>query len=300
MALLPDATDVDTVRRCLSKVAVFQHLARRADTRDHQPPGGVLSSISELPHEGELTLLMRPFYVKADAGLARDGAGAGVVRCADPIALRRAAEEALAGHTAILWQAHVPGRKVGVSLWRHRGNFRAEHMVLGLHQRPHTGGMMSLRRSFWHDAILADAKRKLEALDWQGVAMMEYKWDPASDEFWFIEINARYWGYLHLDLYAGKDFPRLQLDGFFGLEASDLGPSRHAVTCRHTLPGEWSWLLSRWRDPALSLGARLASVAEFGLRFLQPGVRGDLLFPDDRRLYLIEAGRFLRQTLGRG
>ncbi|HXH81292.1 MAG TPA: hypothetical protein VNN07_00015, partial [Candidatus Tectomicrobia bacterium] len=247
--LIPDAVPYPVVQRCLSKVLTEGWL-RAGDmaARAHLPPGGIIDSVDALPDRATLAAVAPPFYLKGDAGLARTGGEAVVRRCADAETLLREARALLPRYRALLWQGHVTGRKVGVSLWRHRGEIVAENMTLGVHMQPHTGGMMSLRRTFWHPALLEDARRKLAALGWQGVAMMEYVWNPDTDEFWLIEMNARYWGYLHLDLYAGKDFPALQLAGFFGEVRRDLGPPARAASCRHTVPGEINYLVSWLRD----------------------------------------------------
>jgi predicted ATP-grasp superfamily ATP-dependent carboligase len=55
--------------------------------------------------------------------------------------------------------------------------------------------------------MLASAERMLEALSWHGVAMVEFKWDEATDTFWLLEINGRFWGSLPLALACGVDFP---------------------------------------------------------------------------------------------
>lgn len=298
--LLPDAPGYEVWQRCMSKVQTHRCLEAAGAAGDHLPPGGVLARAEDVPGADRLAGLLAPFYLKGDAGLARHAPDAVVRRCPDPASVGPAARELLERYHAILWQAHAPGRKVGVSLWRHRGEFRAQSMVLGIHMQPHTGGMMSLRRTFWHPTILADARAKVEALGWQGVCMMEYKWDPRTDEFWFIEINARFWGYLHLDLYAGKDFPALQMDAFFGRVRTDLDPPRPRVSCRNTVPGEISHVLSRVRDPRVRWPAKAASVLGFFARFLHPTERADLLFPGDRSLYWRAWARFLGQLRHRG
>jgi hypothetical protein len=195
----------------------------------------------------------------------------------------KTARDLLRRYRGLLWQSYVPGKKVGISLWRHRGDFLAENMTLGMHMYPHTGGTMSLRKTFWHEALLADAKRKLTGLGWQGVAMMEYKWDPILDQFWF------------LDLYVAKDFPALQMDGFFGKPRAALGPPSVTASCRHTVPGEISYLLSRWRDPEISWLAKFGSLVGFLLRFLHPTERADLWFRGDRILYWRAWLEFFRQ-----
>ncbi len=63
--------------------------------------------------------------------------------------------------------------------------------------------------------MLEDARLKLEAMDWHGVAMMEYRWDPETDRFYLMEMNARFWAALHLALFSGVNFPLLLADAFF-------------------------------------------------------------------------------------
>lgn len=296
--LIPDAVPYPVWQRCMSKVVTQRCLlGGSADLRTHLPHGGIIEDTSTIPTRSDLRRVSTPLYLKADAGHARGDLNAAVRRCLDVDSFFQAARDLLLDYRALLWQGYVPGKKVGVSLWRHESEFLAENMVLGLHMQPHTGGMMSLRKSFWHDALLADAKRKLAALDWQGVAMMEYKWDPPTDQFWFIEINARYWGYLHLDLFMGKDFPALQLGGFFGRPRADLGPAQRSVSCRHTMPGEISYLFSRLRDPQVSAFSKLSSLGGFFLRFLHLTECADLWFPGDRSLYWRAWWQFFRRLI---
>jgi hypothetical protein len=53
------------------------------------------------------------------------------------------------------------------------------------------------------------AARLLEALDWHGVAEVEFKLDPRDNVPKFMEINGRFWGSLELAIEAGVDFPYL-------------------------------------------------------------------------------------------
>jgi protein-tyrosine-phosphatase len=47
----------------------------------------------------------------------------------------------------------------------------------------------------------------LEHLQWNGVAMIEYRKNLATGEFTLMEINGRFWGSLPLAVSAGVDFP---------------------------------------------------------------------------------------------
>lgn len=295
--LIPDAVAVEVWQTCLSKVATQLKLLEADLESQHLPPGGIISDTEHSPNAVELGRYTAPFYLKADVNQAVGNGQGVVVRCGDSSTLLEQIAERKSHYHTMLWQCFVPGMQVGVSLWRHCGEILSESMVLGLHTHPDSG-WMSLRKTFWHEEILADAKRKLQRLDWQGVAMMEYKWDPDTDEFWFIEINARYWGYLHLDLFAGKDFPRLQLDAHFGHVSSDMGPPRRQFYCRHTVPGEISYLTALLKAPKLPWYSKVAQSIVFVVLFLHPTMKADLLFPADRRLYWRGWLRFMSDLVG--
>lgn len=124
--------------------------------------------------------------------------------------------------------------------------------------------------------------------------MMEYRWNPASNEFYFIEMNARFWGSLHLALFAGVDFPRLLIDTFNGYPPATLMQFPLGVRSRVTFPGEINYVWSRWKDRRLSLAARSWSILEFLLLSLNPKVHSDLWFPGDTMLYWHGIKRFAK------
>jgi hypothetical protein len=62
---------------------------------------------------------------------------------------------------------------------------------------------------------------------------------------------------------------------------------------------EVGYVLSRLRDPEVSIRARLWTAIEFFLLFLDPRIRADLLWPGDRLLYYRAIGRFLRSFFGK-
>ena len=105
-------------------------------------------------------------------------------------------------------QAIVRGRGTGMNtLWRD-----GEPLVWFCHRRLREidlrGGRSTAAVSTECDPrLLESARRMLKALGWHGVAMVEFKWDEASDTFWLLEINGRFWGSLPLALACGVDFP---------------------------------------------------------------------------------------------
>jgi predicted ATP-grasp superfamily ATP-dependent carboligase len=107
-----------------------------------------------------------------------------------------------------LIQSIVRGRGVGMNtLWR-----EGRPLVWFCHRRLREidlrGGRSTAAESAACDPRLVDAAaRMLSGLHWHGVAMVEFKWDEASGDFWLLEINGRFWGSLPLALAAGVDFP---------------------------------------------------------------------------------------------
>jgi hypothetical protein len=296
--LLPVPDRADTVYRAFSKVAVAEALlGGDADPiwRDMLPPTLIVRRGASIPSHDAIASLGAPYYVKSDASLNRRGQRALLGRCDTVDGVVASLSENLDAFDSILVQGFVPGVKAAVAFCLDaRGDIVTQSGVLGLHTTPHQGGMMSLRESWWHPRMAEVGLAWLRHLDWRGVAMIECKWDPATDRFWLIEINARYWGYLHLDLYAGVDVPRLQADRFFALAPGPVPPARLGVRCRHAFPGDAGWLISRIKDRTLSPGAKLGSALEYCVDFVDFTCHADLSFPGDRRLYWIEASRYAR------
>ena len=299
--LLPDAADAAILYRSFGKSDVQESFSASMDPQLQQHlPRAIVVRRGE-PHlaADRVAQWQWPLYVKTDGRHADRDQVAGVRAVTEPEQLSAALSTALHSHNRCQVQETVPGVKATVNLWRHRGEFRAASMCVAMHENPHTGGLTAYRRIWWHEAMFADAKRRLQALEWQGVAMVEYKWDEATGKFWFLELNTRYWNALNLDLLAGKDFPRWQLDAFFGRAlVQDLAPGPLGFRARYTVPADVGYLMSRCRDPKVTPLRKWWALIEFVWLALNPAVHSDLWFKGDRGLYWRAWTRFLRQ-LGR-
>ena len=78
-----------------------------------------------------------------------------------------------------------------------------------LHEIPPEGGASSLCQALSptdHAACLEKSRALVKALDWQGIAMVEYRYDPAKDAYWFMEVNGRFWGSFPLATASGVPF----------------------------------------------------------------------------------------------
>jgi hypothetical protein len=294
--LLPYPEDEALVYRALSKCDLFASFLGTA-LMAHLPPFRVLKEGDELPTPRELGAFRYPIHAKVDGVHAREPAAGRVVACASYEELRRRVEELRLGYRFVLLQGHVTGVGVGAFLLRWDGRERAHFLHRRLHEVPHTGGASSYRESWWHEGVLADARRRMEHLSWQGVGMFEYRWSPDTDEFHLMEFNARFWRSLHLPLYAGVDFPRLLADAFFGKSGDAAPASYRAVRCRLSFPAEVEYVLSCLRDRSLPPGRRVGPVFEFAALSLDPRVRDDLRYPGDAGLYWTMLFQTVRRLL---
>ena len=69
------------------------------------------------------------------------------------------------------------------------------------------GGASAFRESVAIPELERAGRAMLDALEWHGVAMVEFLKDPRSDEFRLMEINPRFWSSLPFSVRAGADFP---------------------------------------------------------------------------------------------
>jgi predicted ATP-grasp superfamily ATP-dependent carboligase len=128
---------------------------------------------------------------------------------------RELTEKYLAVHKRFpypLIQERIPqeGPGYGASLLIDEGGeLKASFVHKRLREYPVTGGASTLRESVRHDDIRDMAVALLNALDWFGVAMVEFKLDPRDGIPKLMEVNPRFWGSLALSIEAGVNFPYL-------------------------------------------------------------------------------------------
>jgi hypothetical protein len=275
--LLPLHSDPAIVYRGLSPVELF----RAFDTasvalRQHLPPFCLLDEDDPTPHPRALGWLGSQLRVVTEM----NGLAAQTTLQSEPQGWWRELNAVRRHHPCVLIQGAMPGASVGVSLLRWNGDLLAYFMHRRMQETPGAGVHMS----WWHPGIYADALNRVRHVDWQGTALLEYRWEARSDRFVFIGLQAPVWDALHLALYAGMDFPRLLLDAFLGHpELCDAFV--RGVRSRPALAVDLACLARRLRDRAVPLRARLRSLAVFTLLACDPRVRSELSFPGDREPY---------------
>lgn len=181
----------------------------------------------------------------------------------------------------VMAQAYFIGRGVGVEMLAKDGRVLVAFQHERLHEAPEGSGS-SYRRSVPLEPELLEASRRLvEALNYTGALMVEFK---RNDTSWmFVEINARFWGSLPLGLVAGSDMPfylfQMRVDGRTEFD----GKYRSYVRARN-LFDDISWFRRNWRadhaNPNLITVGRVRSLLQFLYLFGFDHI--DYFAPDDR------------------
>lgn len=195
----------------------------------------------------------------------------------------------------ILIQQQIVGPGAGVFLLRWEGRSVAAFAHRRIRERPPEGGVSVYRESVsLAPSLLRRAEALLDAFDFRGVAMVEFKEDETTGTPYVMEVNARFWGSLQLAVDAGVDFPRLLVDVASGAPVEPVLRWRTGIRSRW-LWGEVDHLLAvlragpatRRRHP--DYPRRLPTLARVLVPW-RPGDRYEVLRPGD-------PGPFLRETV---
>ncbi len=293
--LLPLPSDERLVYAALSKADTYKILVEQGGGAAAKLPRSLIIERGEkIPDVSSLETLRKPLFLKVDGCYSFHGEGGQVFEVADATEARGKLPNLLDRYEKVLIQEYVAGRGCGVFFLVTDNKIRAEFQHQRIHEVPHTGGASSYRISCRDDTLLNDARIKIQAIGWSGVAMLEYRGDKENG-FFLMEINCRFWGSLHLALLSGVDFPRLLVDeflsGFFGAPPE----WKTGVKCRLTWPREAQYVMSCLRDRRLGGALRIWSCLDFLLLGLDPTVHSDYAWPGDRQLYWRSFIKFWRE-----
>jgi len=107
-------------------------------------------------------------------------------------------------------QEQIVGPGVGVFLLAKDGEVLTTFCHQRILDKPPSGGVSVLSKSISRDeAPIAEAVKLVKALNWTGVAMVEFKYSSKTNLPYLMEINPRFWGSLQLSISCGVDFPWL-------------------------------------------------------------------------------------------
>ena len=93
-----------------------------------------------------------------------------------------------------LMQEYIPGDGYGVELLCDAGNPTASFMHHRLREYPISGGASTYRESYYNEKLESPAVELLAAMEWNGVAMVEFRVDERDGVPKLMEVNGRFWG----------------------------------------------------------------------------------------------------------
>ncbi len=109
-----------------------------------------------------------------------------------------------------LVQERIEGEGRGVFLLLWDGQLKAAFCHRRLREKPPWGGPSVYCESIALDKVLVQKSLGLlQAIGWQGPAMVEFKVDRRDGRAKLMEVNGRFWGSLQLAIDAGINFPLL-------------------------------------------------------------------------------------------
>lgn len=134
-----------------------------------------------------------------------------------------------------LVQSYCPGVGLGQFFYIHEGRAVRRFQHLRIAEWPPEGGFSSVCDAVPlsdYPALQEQSIALLKAIGWQGVAMVEYRLDKATDRAVLMEINGRYWGSYPLAMHAGAAFALIAYSLESGLGIPALPAVRENLRCR--------------------------------------------------------------------
>ncbi|MDF2177306.1 hypothetical protein P2G88_03490 [Aliiglaciecola sp. CAU 1673] len=141
------------------------------------------------------------------------------------------------GHYPLI-QEYCAGHGLGQFFFIHKGQDLLRFQHRRIHEWPPEGGYSSLCEAIpltQFQALQEKSLALLRALNWTGVAMVEYRYDPKENRAVLMEINGRFWGSYPLAYHANAPF------AWFSYQVLGLGktprqePLNEHIRCRNLL-----------------------------------------------------------------
>lgn len=297
-ALIP-FPDVDVFLRVSDKAALLEAATRVGISIPTQHRLGTAAELEALaPETLRYPLVLKPARSVGEHRGSRHKMS--VTYANDAAELRRRVGQLPAQAFPLLLQQRIVGPGDGVFLLRWNDTIVARFAHRRLHERPPSGGVSVYREAVaLDDELAARSIALLEAMEWRGVAMVEYKRDARDGTPYLMEINGRFWGSLQLAVDAGVDFPVLLAECALGATPAPVTTWSTGTRLRWWW-GEMDHVLARLRRPAaaLHLPADVPSLGRVCLDLatapFRPRDREEILRPGDWRPFARETLAWIR------
>lgn len=136
-------------------------------------------------------------------------------------------------------QSFCPGYGLGQMIFMHNKEPLLIFQHRRLHEWPPEGGVSSLCESLApteHQSVLEKSIELLQRIAWEGAAMVEYRFDPVTQQAVLMEINGRFWGSLPLAYHANAPFAWYTYSVLGKGIMPRARPYRAGIRCVYTIP----------------------------------------------------------------
>ena len=198
-------------------------------------------------------------------------------------------------------QSYFTGKGVGVEVLASEG----EILLSFQHERVHEpigGGGSSYRKSVSLSPELLSATEKLmKALNYTGVAMVEFMVNARTGAWILVEINGRFWGSLPLALASGVDFPYALYQLLVRKKKAVNRGYCHPIFCRN-ISHDFQWLIDQVRADASKRKHQklpLLAYLKDSVHLLKMQERNDTLVWDDLYPGILEVKQLIGSYTGR-
>jgi predicted ATP-grasp superfamily ATP-dependent carboligase len=257
-----------------------------------------------IDRERILSTISPPFVMKPQASLIlheHQIRHVGVVIVNNKMEFINALDKSIAFRYPFMIQEKIDGPGLGIFALCRKGAPLAIFSHRRIREKPPWGGVSVLSESTEPDPDAKEyALKLLNELEWNGVAMVEFKQDHKRGLPVLLEINARFWGSLQLAIDSGVDFPYLLYLQSQG--ASDLPHIEYKHSRLRWLLGDidnlYITLKSRKTKLPYNSQDKLRAIIDF-LKEFTMGSRFEVLRRDDLRPFYWELGRYIKTIFRR-
>ncbi len=197
-----------------------------------------------------------------------------------------------------LIQEMLTGDERGIFLLIDKGRVIASFAHKRIRSFKPRGGASVLRKSTELDKTLKSHSIKLlREMNWNGPAMVEFKYNQRKKEYQLMEVNGRFWGSLALPIYAGIDFPYLYYKLLTGKNVTPVKTYKLEIKSRY-LAGDIVNLFNTLKanPKKIKLRTKLKSIKNF-LKSFEGKMKYDFFPKDDYRVGIMSIYFFFKNNM---
>ena len=203
-----------------------------------------------------------------------------------------------------LVQTYCPGVGLGQFFYMHKGRAVRRFQHLRIAEWPPEGGFSSVCDAVpltEHRELQEQSIALLQAIGWEGIAMVEYRLDKTTGRAVLMEINGRYWGSYPLAMHAGAAFALIAYSLESGLGMPTLPAARENLRCRMVVTeikrlGLLIFSPQRIADRTFR-NNRLGELGRFVADFFRPKVCYYVWSPSDTQPFVADVKNTVRKLM---